>query len=458
MSKCGNGLSLRRWGGLCLVVVVLLSGLGLAGVPDVRAMDAQMTPQLGLNFIRLAWPARGPRAAEALGDEFVLGDLDALHVDAVRQFVRADVLWRNVEPTDGQWDFSRADPAIEHLGSRAIVTLFAMQYSSPTPHWVESGGSFQPTLGPAAKDYLDKVVRRYAKHVRYWEIGNEMDHWRAADPGARIHSGARQPPHRPAKGFTPEQQGAFIAEVAAFVRARDDDAVIVLPGMGGLSDYVLDTWLPGVVRGGGKGAFDVVNYHFYGPWPALPDARQRLSRRLKQLGLDDKPVWCTETGSSASPTLRQRTNYPNGPVSQAADVFRRILPAWAAGDQLVLWHTHVSSPDRPANRWRLYGLRYTDGRTLPSWYVFRLLAKEVLPFAGVTRLDGLAHGQHGYRIQRRDGQLRWVIWGRGSVQPPAGAVSWTSVAPRPGGIHQWHSVRESIEISEMPVLLSDTSQ
>ena len=296
------------------------------------------------------------------------------------------------------------------------------------------------------------MVRRYRDHVRYWEIGNELDHWRAADPGRPMRPGAKAPPHRPEGGFTPEQQGVFIAQVAAFIRARDPDAVIVLPGMAGLSPYVLKEWLPGVIRGGGKDAFDVVNYHFYGPWQKGPKLRKKLGEVLQELGIADKPVWLTETGSTASPTLRLRTDYPNGPPSQAADVFRRTIPAWAAGDELVLWHTHVSSPPGAGNRWRLYGLRRSDGRMLPAWYSFKLLTREVTPFAAVTPLTGMGFGQHGYRVQRRDGSLRWVYWGTGTVTPPQGARVWTSVAPTAQG-HQWQPVRGPVPLGPVPVLV-----
>ena len=189
---------------------------------------------------------------------------------------------------------------------------------------------------------------------------------------------------------------------------------------------------------------------------AQGSGRQHLTRQveasLKRLGLQGKPVWLTETGSTASPGLRLRTDYPNGPPSQAADVFRRTLPAWAAGDSLVLWHAHISSPERPGNRWQLYGLRRGDGTMLPSWYSFKLLTKEVTPFAAVTSMAGMGREQHGYRVQRRDGGLRWVFWGRGEVRPPSGAGHYTSVAPSQGG-HQWTPVGGSLRLSAEPILV-----
>ena len=95
----------------------------------------------------------------------------------------------------------------------------------------------------------------------------------------------------------------FLAQVAAYIRARDPDAVIVMPGMGGLDDYTLHTWFAGVIEGGGTDWFDVVNYHFYPTWMQYIPLRPRLTAFLEQHGIADKPVWLTETGSSADPTL-----------------------------------------------------------------------------------------------------------------------------------------------------------
>lgn len=218
-----------------------------------------------------------------------------------------------------------------------------MQYASPTPPWADSPSEFQSTLGPDARQYLETVVRRYAPYVTYWELGNELAHWRIAEPGTdKGPTSARAPAVMPADGFGPRQQGAFLAQAAAIIRNLDPDAVIILPGMGGLDSYDLNTWLSGVIEGGGGSDwFDVVNYRYYSSWATYVPARGRLDAAIERLGLGDKPVWMTESGSSAGSTLTKRTNYPNDAQSQAADVFRRLVQAWGQGDSLALWHTYI---------------------------------------------------------------------------------------------------------------------
>ena len=93
-------------------------------VPD--EFRAQGGPQIGLNFVRFFWEGSG--GANRTPDE-IFGDLAQLGATAYRQFVKADLLWDLVEPTDGQWTFSNADAVVPHAGFVPLPTLFAMQYA-----------------------------------------------------------------------------------------------------------------------------------------------------------------------------------------------------------------------------------------------------------------------------------------------------------------------------------------
>jgi hypothetical protein len=425
--------------------ILMITGLFLAGV-------AVAEPRLGLNFVRYHWDRPGEQSRSV---EETNGDLKRLGVDAMRQFMRADLVWRDVEPQNNVWSFERADEVLNEPAVTPIVTLFSLQYASGTPPWDQGPGAFRPIVGAHARDYVETVVKRYADKVTYWEIGNEMDHWRAADPGDRKGPPGRRPPHNPPGGFGPEQHGKFVADVAAIIRANDPDAVIVMPGVAGLSPYVLETWLPGFAKGGGAEAVDVVNYHFYGSWASFVDRRARLTQVLNDVGLSGKPVWLTETGSSSDPTLDSRNPGNNSPVQQAADVFRRAVGGWAAGDQAVFWHSHVSSPNRPRNRWRGYGLRDSMGAQKPAYAAMQLLAEHVAPFTSLQPVAGLKSGQYGVQITLKDGIHRWVYWGQGTVSAPLGptAKAYTSVVPNEEGRHVWRGVPDTLTLSDIPVLL-----
>jgi len=455
------------------------AGLGGSGAAVTTSLTVsqppESSPQIGVNFIRFFWAQgremggremgqRRGRADGAVQDftlpEVVFADFAKLGIQAYRQFVMGDLLWDVVEPSDDEWQFERADAVLMNSSSEPIVTLFSLQYASPNPPWATADDVFQKTLGPEARDYLTTVVKRYAPYVRYWELGNEMDHWRAADPGgiAPPGSGAGAqslPACLPTDGFTPQEQGAFLAEAAALIRELDPDAVIVMPGISGLDTYQLSTWLPAVVQGGGKEWFDIVSYHYYLSWFRFPGARLGLTETLKDLGVD-KPVWLTETGSSSSFTLSQRTNYPNSAESQAADIFRRVLPAYAAGDDLVLWHTYIGSPDTPDNSWRCYGLRDESGRDSVAYASFQLLTSELLPVerVEVVTAEGL-YGLNVYRVTTRAGAVRYVAWGMGTWRVPEGVTEAAGVVAGAKGSFTWRGVSagDTLTLSDTPILL-----
>ena len=280
-------------------------------------------------------------------------------------------------------------------------------------------------------------MRRYADHVRYWEIGNEMDRWASLKSGDGGEAPSARSPHGPPGGFSPEAQGKMVAEVASIIRSIDVDAVILMPAMSGLTESVLEEWLPAFVRGAGVNGFDVVNYHEYGAWDAAASRRVKLADSVRTLGIKEKPIWLTETG-----TALEGTPKVDAGQRQAADVFRRIVPAWAQGDQAVFWHSYMSSDKRGEARSLSYGLRQSDGAASAAFAAYMLLATHVASFDSIQAMTGLKDGQYGFVVQRKDGTYRWVFWGKGSVEAPQDipAKAYTSVVADEHGNHAWRGV------------------
>ncbi len=433
-------------------------------------LNRPTNPQIGLNFIRFYFSldegGKGTldTTTPITQPDTIFEDFSTLHINVFRQFVKGDLLWDNVEPKEGSWDFTAPDTVMITPDFQPVVTLFSMQYASPTPPWEKDATKFQKTLGPEAKEYLDTILDRYVAYVTYWEIGNEMDHWRFCDEteATRASIATKNPSVETSKvvcpegGFSPQEQGEFFAEVAAYIREKDADAIIVMPGMSGLDDYQVKTWFAGVLEGGGTDWFDVVNYHYYGDWKKYGIQREALTAFLEANNIANKPVWLTETGSTSDATLTQRTNYPNSEESQAADVFRRIIQAYGYGDSLVMWHTYIGSEDDMAtNDWRAYGLMSGTGKKKPSYYAFKLLTEELTPFSSVTTIHADFKGVNSYKIVTEAGATKYVAWGSGTFTIPSGITQMTSVIPNSDGMYTWESIsaEESITLSENPILL-----
>lgn len=442
--------------------------LGESGLPDPSTVSRPERLQIGANFIRFFFDEDPKKETFYYQPDWIFNDFSKLGVQGYRQFVKADLFWDVVEPKNDEWFFENADEVIPRSGFEPIVTLFAMQYASATPPWVTDSSKFEKTLGVEAKEYLDKVIERYGSYVKYWEIGNEMDHWRLADveqsettaemvkDGDLVLAAEEKIPVSPLDGFSPEEQGKFFAEVAAYIRARDADAVIVMPGMSAPIDYSIDTWLPGVLAGAGKNTFDIVNYHYYSSYERFMIVRSEFGEKLQTLGIGDKPVWLTETGSSSDVTLTIRTNYPNSVTSQAADIFRRIIPAYASGDSYVNWHTFLESVDEGGEgSWRAYGLRTSTGKVRPSYAAFQLLTSELIPFSTVETLASDPRKVMAFKMTTDAGDEKYVAWGTGTFKIPVGVSEYTSVIPSSNGEYIWEAIEsgESFELSENPVLL-----
>ncbi len=409
---------------------------------------------IGVNDVWFGERTPDPGGQRAMTVAEAATEFSLLGVNRFRQFPLHDALWHGVQPQAGGFLWQGPDAVIPAFPHMALPTLFDLQFANATPPWRrDTGMSFTATCDGDTDAYVAAVVDRYKEQVTYWEIGNEMDHWRAADPGVNPPGREQRPANRPAEGYSPEEQGRFLACVAATIRKHEPSAKIVMPGMGEISDQVLDAWLTGVISGAGKDTFDVINYHFYEPWDRLPGAHAHLRAKLAELGLADREVWLTETGATSDPTLDKRTNYPNSESEQAADVFRRMTLAYGYGDRTVLWHTLVDSESGDANPWRGYGLlTNTDRRRKMSWYAFQLLAHEVLPFDTATVLEaGL--DRYVVHFTRPGGGQRWVAWGRGSLARPAGATRETTVLIT--GSPPWAPLTgETIPLTEVPVLIA----
>ncbi|MCJ7505726.1 hypothetical protein MUP05_04585 [Candidatus Bathyarchaeota archaeon] len=140
---------------LLMTIGLSTTGLGVAAEPKRLNSNA---PQIGLNFIRFYWP-ESPRGGLDTSTpyrqpDWIFNDFADLGVHAYRQFVMADLLWDVVEPRDSEWNWQAADVVLRNPKFEPIVTLFSLQYSSPTPPWASSPAQFQKRIGAEARDYL----------------------------------------------------------------------------------------------------------------------------------------------------------------------------------------------------------------------------------------------------------------------------------------------------------------
>jgi len=126
-----------------------------------------------------------------------------------------------------------------------------------------------------------------------------------------------------------------------WILAANPNAKVVLPGLIGTYSlpFALSTnWLDQLLSAGGKGSFDVANYHDYNSWWTLLHHYDMCRNVLDVHGLTNAPVWITETGFSSRTSTIITPRY-SSPDAQAADVWRRFALLLSKGAQLVAWHS-----------------------------------------------------------------------------------------------------------------------
>jgi hypothetical protein len=118
-----------------------------------------------------AWIRFGPGQLDARLDR-----LQALGVDVVRM----NVLWSDVEPRPGGFDWSGYDAAIQGLHARHIEPVLTL-YS--TPAWANGrhGTNWAPTSGATFAAFARAVAQHYP-FVRRWLIWNEPNQRRFLQP------------------------------------------------------------------------------------------------------------------------------------------------------------------------------------------------------------------------------------------------------------------------------------
>ncbi len=395
------------------------------------------TMRFGVNFIRYQSDDTEALAA-ATQPDVIDADFTTLGVGAFRQITSADLIWSQVEPYDNQYDFSDSDAVLTTTTHEPIVDLFSYQYADSTTPWDELMGDTNPevTLTAEAEDYIGTTVDRYKDYVTYWEIGNEMMHWQLTEGDA---------------AFSIADQAHWLAAVSAEVREHDPDAQIVLPGLVNITPDNVDDWLPEIVEVAGSDWFDIVGYHDYNRWQQFQGDRAALQAVLEDLNITDKPVWMTETGTTSDPSNTRITDYPNSAEQQAADIFRRALLSYAAGDELMIWHTYIGN-DTAGDEFRYFGLINDDITPQLAYYSAQLLTSELLPYAGIEN-----QGDFVYRVARADGSNRYVAWSatEANWQIPDGATEMTSVVPNADGTFAWTAVTpgDTITLTDIPVLV-----
>lgn len=328
---------------------------------------------------------------------------------AIRQMTYADVFWKNVEPTNNNWNYTYSDSAFFNPFSLTpIGTLYSMMGNDNVGMqvpWLACSNPFTCFWDPAndsvfSKDYILQTVNRYKNVTKYWEISNEIE--------------STLPP----EGLlTVADKRDFLKFNYNWIKIADPTAKVLLPGLvGTCCTYPISnsfSWLRNMLNAGAGNYFDIMNYHDYNAWWTLPAHYDSVQNILNQYNLN-KPIWITETSISSANTSPITPSY-SSVNQQAADIWRRICLLWAKGAEVVMWHSNWSSNDP---EWGEFGLVSNAGTKKKSFHSYKLLNDKISNFSSVNILslgavneNNNSGGNGAWAIHFVVGGVnKWVLW------------------------------------------------
>lgn len=307
------------------------------------------------------------------------------------KFLRVDIFWEFVEPSNGKYDWSNTDTIVNALSSDTDL-LFTI-YSSAD--WAVKGltdanGKRKTTSAPPEniQDYYDFVFdmsNRYKGKVKYYQIENEV-------------YGA---PNNFWNGTKEEYFSLFKKGVSAIKKA-DPNAKILVSSVA-LADFdVNDKSLPAnnvIARNAqdfmnyifknGCSYFDIADLHLYYTLDSIPDRLYWFKNSMLASNNCSKPIWVTETGG-LDPRAYAKNN--NDSSLQAEDLVKRFVLIFANGAERAYWlHVHNTKDDVKDVVWgpmRLAEDAYVKQKK-PGYYSLEILIDKIGKFSSVSKIkDG----------------------------------------------------------------------
>lgn len=230
----------------------------------------------------------------------------------------AYVSWREIEPSKGNWDFSKLDALVARAGQHNVEVVLPL---GSTPPWASArpnensiykpGNAAEPADPKDWEDYVNTVTSRYKGKIAYYEMWNETNL-----PG--FYSG------------TPEKLVALEKTAYTIMKQNDPNAKMISANV--TAPYGVSYFKKLLTLGMANYA-DIIGYHFYVS-PAPPEQITTLASALESAmaaaGVN-KPLWNTEAG------WHPPANFPNE-NSQAGILVRAMLIARGAGASRFLWY------------------------------------------------------------------------------------------------------------------------
>jgi polysaccharide biosynthesis protein PslG len=333
-------------------------------------------------------------------------------------YMRFDLLWEEVEPAPGVWEWSKYDREVELLLDLGFEPIVLLLYGNAA-YFEGSCAQLDQVIFPCLPEdktpfyvYVKKTVERYrAQGVRIFEIWNEPNGWYRFWPTA--------------EGGDPHELARFTSAAAKAIREVCEDCTVLSgapihlpsPINIGQLEYMsyMQEAVPDIFR-----QVDGMGFHFYTFYPPVDPPETSSDMGLRQVPLDralrsvreacdcETPLWITETGWTAVGSLTE--------TDRARYAVRGYLIALSEGVQSWLWWSarDVVREHLVAGPEGRFGLFSPAGEPHPPYLALSRTANllgDAIEVQDVRRLQGLREPyEWAMRFMFTDGRRAEVFW------------------------------------------------
>ena len=359
------------------------------------------------------------------------------------------LLWPNVEPIEGQRDWTAASDLEEKLERAAASGLSTILIVRGTPDWAQlvPGSVCGPIHPEKLSDYADfmvEAVSRYSQppyNVKYWELGNEPDVDPILVPSKSVFGCW-------GNYLDAYYGGGYYADMLKVVypaiKSADPEAKVLI---GGLlldcdpnlppegKDCSSGNFLEGILSNGGGDYFDMVSFHgytpYFGPTTGFPyelymdehnpswehlggviDGKINFIRQVMDAYQIAKPIYHTEGALMCAEYNPTDCDSPDELFfdAQADYAIRMFVRNWANGIAATIWY-QFEGPG-----WRYSGLLDENQNPKPVYEALDFLTKILSQTAYVgenTQFESL----QGYEFSSPEKRIL-VLWSPEQVDIP----------------------------------------
>ena len=322
------------------------------------------------------------------------------------KWLRFFLPWNALEPQQGQWAWEKNDALIADTKAHSMHTLGYLGFLA---NWASTEGKARnfPIKDIAYwSNYVEQVVGRYHKDIKYWEVWNEFN------------GGFAVSTNKP-KDYAELTRTAYVA-------AKKIDPTVQI----GISCANFDLgFFDKVIKAGAANHFDFVCVHPYENLNAVGNGGEAgylaMVANVRKLLADNKqrvdmPIWITEIGTVTNGS-------PEQDAYQAQQLMKSYILSIAQGFDRLFWFEVMGPAVYGKEKNNAHGIIRPNGTPRPAFDALKTMTSLLGTEPRYAGWLNIANGGYGFLFDGASGPVlvAWAPVGTTLKSPFPGSVTAT---------------------------------